>query len=144
MESITILLKLASIAELGCSFKYLFFFKNIPCYVHLHKLQDGFCPQHHTGITLEKEFQRKQNLWHRFCNCHCVFCNVGGVIMGRILMMAHVPCSLALNVTNTIAFMNTLLCKPIGFVQCSISEKVEAFTGQMRKMLNLVGMLLTQ
>lgn len=74
---------LALFPELGVAFSKSFFFRCIPAYVKLKRRQDGLCPYHHTGITLQRELLAKRGKWHTNCTCQCLFCSPNGCNHGK-------------------------------------------------------------
>lgn len=60
--------------EFGILFKKTYFYSLIPRFVKIKKMQDGLCPAHHTGITLQRCLKEKRLKWHKGCSCRCPFC----------------------------------------------------------------------
>lgn len=67
----------------GESMSQSFFYACIPPFVRMKKHQDGLCPIHHTGLSMEKELTRIRARWHTNCTCSCLFCREDGCDHGN-------------------------------------------------------------
>lgn len=74
--------KLEVMEKFGNSISQSYFYSCVPPYVRMKKHQDGLCPIHHTGLTMEKELQKLRARWHQRCHCVCDFCSEDGCAHG--------------------------------------------------------------
>jgi hypothetical protein len=51
-----------------------YFFSLIPWYVRMKPLYSGLCPHHHAGNFFVDLYKMHVNIWHRDCQCSCIYC----------------------------------------------------------------------
>lgn len=85
--------KLEVIEKFGEEMSQSYFYSCIPPFVRLKTHQDGLCPIHHTGISVQKEFEQRRRAWHKNCTCECDFCSADGCAHGKNPLGEEAKCS---------------------------------------------------